>query len=247
MLQSFLYQFLFLPILVCTGEMGAKVSVDSYYLRHTRWYIEEIYTVKSLVQCTSLCNERNDWCFAYCYDKATMMCAITSMMISPFLQDSVENVTMCHTFLKKDLTYNSVISSSKKSGVYPEASVLSEGIYNFNKIETCAGLGGSNTIYIMFDLKKLYYIREIRITSQPDDWEPDLPRNAEIKIGKEEPLIKGTFTTFELFATMSPNVQKRTTYTFFSKDKPYVEGRYVSIIAGRGKNTLVVCYVQIFE
>lgn len=245
MIKLLTYQSLFLHL--CIGDIGSKVSIDSFYLKHIRYYKEENYTLKSLVQCTALCSEKSEWCLAYCYDKVTMLCVLTNLMVSPCHQDSVKNVTICHTFLKKDLVFSSTVTSSKVSSTFPQPSVLSKGIYNTNKLETCAGVLNNfpNIVYIMFELQKVYLIREIRVTPEGGSYEKDLPGGAEIKVGKTKPTIDGIFMNFEVFATIPSDIQNGKTYSFTS-DVGH-QGKYVTIIAADKKSTLTLCYVQIFE
>ncbi|KAL7632214.1 UNVERIFIED_CONTAM: hypothetical protein RMT77_017464 [Armadillidium vulgare] len=235
----------------CFTELGLKVYIDSFYFENllNTGYIQEMLTLSSLILCSAACLENSDWCLLYCFDKDTKHCLLTNLMVSPYHKDSKERSVKCHTYLKKDLAFGSIVKSSKTSSNFipnGTAEALTKGIYNYLHKQTCAGvISQFNKVFILFDLKESFNIREVRITTQPGTYEPDLPKGMEIKVGKNEPIIDGDFSDFELFATVSQDVKGFETYSFTYA--PYVNGQYVSFRVAEGRKSLVLCYVQIFE
>ncbi|KAL7633722.1 UNVERIFIED_CONTAM: hypothetical protein RMT77_015676 [Armadillidium vulgare] len=235
----------------CFTEFGLKVYIDLYYIDTIIYdfYIQENFTTNTLILCSVACLERSDWCTLLCYDKNTKLCLLTNLMVSPYHQDSEGRSVKCHTHLKKDLAFGSIVQSSPVSENFiPNGTeALARGIYNYDWRQTCTGLIHNSDAYILFDLKKLYNIREIRITTQPGAYDPDLPKGTQIIVGKFKPLLPDDFFNFTLFATIPQEVKHHETYTFTSEKEPYVNGQYVAFKVGEGRSGLALCYVQIFE
>ncbi|KAL7632217.1 UNVERIFIED_CONTAM: hypothetical protein RMT77_017467 [Armadillidium vulgare] len=248
-----------LPIIVivllipfCFTELGSKVFIDFFYFDSASFdssrYRQDMYILSTFVLCSAACLERSDCCLVYCFDKSTKRCLLTNLMVSPYHKDSEERSVKCHTNLKPDLAFGSnVTSSGTISSFLPNgtADVLANGIYNYASTQTCTGAGSGLNAFILFDLKKSYNIREIRITTQPGTNEQELPKGTEIKVGENIPSIEGEFSGFTPFAKVPTDVQEMKTYSFTKK--PYVNGQYVSFQTASGRLNLALCYVQIFE
>ncbi|KAL7632213.1 UNVERIFIED_CONTAM: hypothetical protein RMT77_017463 [Armadillidium vulgare] len=236
---------------LCFTEFGLKVYIDSFYFENllNTGYIQEMFTLSSLILCSAACLEHSEWCLVYCFDNNTKLCLLTNLMVSPFHKDSKERSVKCHTYLKKDLAFGSIAKSTNTSSRYipnGTAEALTRGIYNYVHKQTCAGvLSFDNNSYILFDLKESFNIREVRITTQPFDYDPNLPKDMEIKVGKNKPIIDGDFSDFQLFATVPQDVKRLETYSFTYN--PYIDGQYISFQKVNCKHSLVLCYVLIFE
>ncbi|KAL7633757.1 UNVERIFIED_CONTAM: hypothetical protein RMT77_015711 [Armadillidium vulgare] len=248
-----------LPIIVivllihsCFTELGSKVHIDFFYFDSASFdsslYRQEMNILNTLVLCSASCLERSDWCLVYCFDKSTKRCLLTNLMVSPYHKDSEERSVKCHTNLKPDLAFGSNVTSyGTISSFLPNGTedVLANGIYNYASTQTCTGAGTDLNAYILFDLRKSYNIREIRITTQPGTNEQELPKGTEIKVGKIISGLKGDFSGYTRFSKLPTDAQEMKTYTLTKN--PYVNGQYVSFQVSYERLNLALCYVQIFE
>lgn len=200
---------------------------------------QENYWVKLFFACPRLCIQK-PWCTVWCFDKTSMKCLVTNLMLSPYYNDISSETIKCYTSFRKDVLFGALAWNSNVAARFASAQGLTKGVYNYQKY-SCGGFN-MGTPWILFYLRKERTIKEIKITTQPYGWDPDLPSNAEIRIGSTQ-ITNGDFSSYIYFGNIPSDVKAGNTYTLAIQSG--IQGTYVSIKAI--KNEMVICYLQIFD
>ena len=187
--------------------------------------------------------DHNPECSTWCHDGQT--CLLTKLWVSPAHMTMTSSTKTCYTSLEKDYIVNSMVTFSPIDQFYPTRTPLNllSGVYDSVGIRTCGGCAAdTNYPWVLFDFFEVKTIREVRIMTQPFDYDPDLPTAAQVKIGKSPPTTEGDFSDFKYFGELPNSVQHLTTYVV--KLEGPLKGCYLSIQKPEALSKWTLCYVM---
>ena len=214
-----------------------QVMVDEVWFQNPLILINTFSS--SHLECNTAC--KYSACRNYCYDG--QICNLTYLVVSPLhVATNTGGVRMCYTSEPKDFIVGSIASQSSIHGtkVNRIASNFARGLYNYDD-ETCAGGGYYWEPWQLFDMKETKVIHQVRVTSQSFNYNPDLPNNLQVRVGKTAPATAGDFSNYKLFGTLPSSTAANTTYVL--KSERGIKGQFLSIQKPNG-GELVICMVQ---
>ena len=189
--------------------------------------------------CSLECNKR-DFCSAWCIVESE--CRLTNFIISP--QDGPEDSdhVTCYSNRRPGNHIVKATTTSSNTDNFRNPSVLTRGIYNFDRTTTTASLNPDPNPYMLFEfpsevsIKTLSFLNGINAATVPSD-------QTEIRLGSSMPGGPTDFSKLELLRTFDQNLQPNEWVTY-TVDPPK-KAKFLALLETDGTR-LALKFIEVF-